>query len=296
MKRAILRGAIATVVMVYAVSWYCITYVFASEYNNGQAEPQLAIESELNVEFYPEMPDIPLMPELPIMPDEPMIETGGYLLPQAPENPQVVNNYVTLDRVNLRQAPAMDAPVYITLNRKTQVSGRMVDNPVPGWTAVSYNGMDGFIKSEYIGSVEQYESLNIKNVELIPWSQAKGIFQTGVPAEVVDVRTGAVYYVKSFSNGLHADVEPVTVEDTNILKRTFGNVWSWDVRPVWVTINGVTMAGSINGMPHGGGVNGSNGMNGQICIHFQGSTTHNGNASFARLHQNGVVEAYNASR
>jgi len=55
------------------------------------------------------------------------------------------------------------------------------------------------------------------------------------------------------------------------------------------------MAASINGMPHGGGVISDNGMDGQVCIHFQGSSTHNGNTKFAQLHQQVALEAYDLS-
>jgi hypothetical protein len=101
---------------------------------------------------------------------------------------------------------------------------------------------------------------------------------------VFDVRTGLTYNVKSFSNGLHADVEPITANDTAIMLKTYGGAWKWNPRPVWVTVNGRTIAVSINGMPHGGDTNPNNNMNGQICIHFRGSTTHNGNQSFAKQH------------
>ncbi|MDR3121680.1 MAG: peptidoglycan-binding protein [Clostridiales bacterium] len=133
-------------------------------------------------------------------------------------------------------------------------------------------------------------------VELLDWSAAKNIFTIGVAASVYDVRTGIIYHVKSFSNGAHADVEPVTKDDTFLLLQTYGGKWSWDPRPVWVTINGHTIAASINGMPHGGGVNSANDMDGQICIHFKGSSTHNNNKAFSQLHQDAVIEAWNAAR
>jgi peptidoglycan hydrolase-like protein with peptidoglycan-binding domain len=133
-------------------------------------------------------------------------------------------------------------------------------------------------------------------VEYLEWSKVRGIFSIGAKAEVYDVRSGITYYVKSFSNGKHADVEPITTDDTALLKKTFGGVWQWSPRPVWVTVNGRKLAGSINGMPHGGGVNNSNGMSGQVCIHFKGSSTHNGNAAFGQLHQTAALEAWNAAQ
>jgi hypothetical protein len=133
-------------------------------------------------------------------------------------------------------------------------------------------------------------------VELVEWTEVKKIFDIGKDTRIYDVRSGAVYYVRGFSNGNHADVEPITTDDTDIMKNTFGGVWSWTPRPVWVTINGRTIAGSINGMPHGGGVNNSNGMEGQICLHFRGSSAHNGNDAYTQLHQDVVTEAWNAAK
>lgn len=144
-----------------------------------------------------------------------------------------------------------------------------------------------------LSSVTYVETSYGSIVELLDWADAKPVFKTGEPAQVIDVRTKASYWVKSFSNGKHADVEPVTANDTAALLGTYGGRWSWETRPVVVIIGGRKLAASINGMPHGGGVNDSNNMNGQICIHFQGSRTHNGNRSHENDHQNCVMEAFN---
>ena len=202
--------------------------------------------------------------------------------------------YRTTGRVNFRYGPSTDAGVIRVLDAGTSVT---VSNYDPdGWSAVSHNGTDGYIKSEYLAEAASYGSVSPADVELTPWSEAKSIMTTYTPAMVTDVRTGSVYWIQSFSNGSHADVEPLTKADTEIMYNTFGRKWSWAVRPVWVTINGHTMDASINGMPHGGGVIADNGMDGQICLHFKGSNVHNGNASFARTHQNGVMEAWNTAQ
>lgn len=194
----------------------------------------------------------------------------------------------TIDTVNFRTGPSTDSEVITTLSRGAEVFIMEYDE----WSAVMVNDATGYINSEFLGTAEEYEASKPPEVELLTWSDTKGIFTIGVDALVYDIRTGMEYYVRSFSNGRHADVEPVTKEDTAIMYATYGNRWAWDPRPVWVTINGRTIAASINGMPHGGGVNPSNGMNGQICIHFKGSTTHNGNRSFERDHQNAIDEAW----
>ncbi|MCL2167293.1 MAG: hypothetical protein FWH49_08420 [Clostridiales bacterium] len=129
---------------------------------------------------------------------------------------------------------------------------------------------------------------------LLPWEEVKVLFERYVPVQVIDVRTGETYQIQSFSNGKHADVEPLTKADTDILYRTFNSKWAWETRPVWVILGDLTIAASINGMPHGGGTIADNGMNGQICLHFLGSQTHNGNTRFEKRHQDDVLAAWYA--
>ena len=112
---------------------------------------------------------------------------------------------------------------------------------------------------------------------------------------VVDVRTGITMKMKRMGGTYHADVEPATKNDTALLKKAYGGKWSWARRPVWVIVNGKAYAGSINGMPHGSDTLPSNGMDGQVCIHFLGSKTHGGKVVDPE-HQNCVQEAYNKGK
>ncbi len=247
--------------------------------------------------------------------------------------------YVTLDRVNYRVSPSLDADIIMILEPGEPVTVEQVENSE--WALVVYQNYRGYMNLDYIGKrdsaatketqkedqtyqksqqenvkdapviddetqglepdttsqdqpVIKEEAGNASSVEMLSWGEAKELFTTGMDVEVIDVRTGTVYYVRSFSNGNHADVEPITSDDTAALLATYGGRWDWDTRPVWVTLHGRKIAASISGMPHGGGINNNNGMNGQICIHFKGSTTHNGNRAHERDHQASVQEAYNA--
>ena len=130
---------------------------------------------------------------------------------------------------------------------------------------------------------------------LLEWSYMRNNLPRNTPIMITDVRTGLTYWVQSFSHGNHADVFPVSAEDTEILRRTFGGRWSWDTRPIWVHYGGRKVAASINGMPHGGTTNRHNNMAGHICIHFRGSRTHSGSFTHERDHQNSVMEAYRAN-
>ena len=91
---------------------------------------------------------------------------------------------------------------------------------------------------------------------------------------VRDVYTGKTYKMTRVGGSNHADVEPATKADCDIFKSTYGGSWSWDRRPVIVSIGGTWVAASINGMPHGYETISGNGMTNQVCIHFLNSRTH----------------------
>jgi len=204
----------------------------------------------------------------------------------APEPAPSPVKWFALANLNIRSGPNTDSEILALAKLGTELN--ITEYAEDGWSKIIYNEHEGFVSSQFIGTQEQLENStrpSRSNVEFTHWDEARNIFAVGLTAKVYDIHTGISYNVRSFSNGRHADVETVTQEDTALMKRTFGGVWSWAVRPVWVTVNGRTMAASINGMPHGGGTISNNGMNGQVCIHFRGSSTHNGNASFTRLHQ-----------
>ena len=55
----------------------------------------------------------------------------------------------------------------------------------------------------------------------------------------------------------------------------YGGEWSWKRHAIYVTLeNGVSLAGSMNGMPHGSGSISDNNFDGHFCVHFLNSRTH----------------------
>ena len=128
-------------------------------------------------------------------------------------------------------------------------------------------------------------------VQLTPWSEAQDIFSEGTVALITDVKTGIQWHEERFGGWYHADSEPVSAEDTANMKEAYGGEWSWDRRAVWVTIDGVTMAASINGMPHKSSPIEGNNFPGHHCIHFYKSKVHETSAECPR-HQAMVQYAY----
>lgn len=208
---------------------------------------------------------------------------------------EINTTFITTARLNLRVAPSTEEDRITTVNAGTIVE--VLDFRDGIWLYVDYNGTTGYMYAEflreYIEADEPTEAA-AGQVEMLEWSVVRNILPKNTPVTAIDVRTGRRFQFVSFSHGRHADIIPATREDTEILRQIFGG-WTWNPRPVVILIGERTIAASINGMPHGGTPNPNNGMNGHICMHFVGSSTHNGNRSHERDHQNAVREAFNTA-
>ena len=121
-------------------------------------------------------------------------------------------------------------------------------------------------------------------------SGIQSIFARGTTAVITDVATGLAWREQRRGGTNHADVQPLTAADTAVLKKAYGGTWSWNRRAIFVTINGVNYAASMNGMPHGGGSISGNNFNGHHCIHFTNSRTHGSN-KVCSLHQSAIKKA-----
>ena len=121
------------------------------------------------------------------------------------------------------------------------------------------------------------------------------MFEKGDVVTIFVVKTGKSFQVQRYSGHNHADVEPLTAEDTAIMKSIYGS-WSWERRAIWVTVHGTTYAASMNGMPHASDearVSG-NDFNGHFCVHFKNSYGH-GSAAEDTAHQQMIADAYSSS-
>ncbi|MBR1820765.1 MAG: hypothetical protein IJ769_03995 [Clostridia bacterium] len=116
------------------------------------------------------------------------------------------------------------------------------------------------------------------------------IFARGTVAQITDVETGISWREKRFGGINHADCQPLTAADTAALKYVYGGVWSWDRRAIFVTIDGVNYAASMNGMPHGGQSITDNDFEGHHCIHFTNSRLHVNNKVDSK-HQAAIKKA-----
>ncbi len=119
-------------------------------------------------------------------------------------------------------------------------------------------------------------------------------FKRGETALVTDVKTGISFTIARYGGSNHLDAEPLTPADSEKYFQCFNYVHTWTARPIHITINGVTYAAAMNGMPHGGERITSNNFNGQFCIHFLNSRTHGGNQVNQDM-QKQIMVAYNTT-
>jgi hypothetical protein len=145
------------------------------------------------------------------------------------------------------------------------------------------------------------------------FKEVRGIWDRGMNATVTDVDTGLSFNVKRTYGTNHADVEPLTRADTNMIKKIWGG-FSWERRAVVVKVGRYVLPGSMTAVPHAGldskpadiivsnrsdnygtGYNldsvKNNGASGVMDIHFKNSRTHSTNV-VQKIHQDMIKKAY----
>lgn len=115
---------------------------------------------------------------------------------------------------------------------------------------------------------------------LQPWDVMDRMFPKKDRFIVKDLETGLSFRVQRRAGSSHADVQPLTKGDTEIMFRIYDGRWSWKRRAILIGheddgVNGQRwMAASMHGMPHGGDGIPDNDFAGHFCIHAKDSRTH----------------------
>jgi len=106
------------------------------------------------------------------------------------------------------------------------------------------------------------------------WTEAQYVVPIGKVFKVRDFYTGKEWNMKRTIGANHADSEPLTRYDANIMKEVWGGSYSWDTRPVLIIVDGRKIAASASSMPHNIEYIYDNGVTGHMDIHFANSTRH----------------------
>jgi LysM repeat protein len=124
-------------------------------------------------------------------------------------------------------------------------------------------------------SVPVYEEPDDTYGELIEWKYINDMFPMGSNVTLQDFETGRKFRIHHLFGQNHADCEPLTADDSAIMKDIFGGEWSWDRRAAIIWLDGQPVACSMAGMPHGTSQDiYGNDFDGHFCIHFLHSRTH----------------------
>ena len=115
-------------------------------------------------------------------------------------------------------------------------------------------------------------------IQLLHWYNDIKPYLSGQPiVQIYDPASKLTWNIKIFSKGQHADGEPPTLQDTQIMDKAFGNQFTWNEKPVFVKLpSGVWCIASMHDRPHeadmispsinGFEIPGVSG--GHLCIHF----------------------------
>ncbi|MDQ8736974.1 hypothetical protein [Paenibacillus sp. LHD-38] len=178
-----------------------------------------------------------------------------------------------------KQAPASAAEVdvfsdiYITLLSpeatyfRLERSGQLWDETkmertiLPTKMAEKLIGLAEAVRSQHYG-------------KLLSWQQSTQILPNKSIFSVTELETGLTFNVQRRAGSDHADVQPLTKDDSRIMKQIYNGRWSWKRKAVLIHSGDAWIAASMNGMPHGGDGIPENGFSGHFCIHFYLSSTH----------------------
>ncbi len=108
------------------------------------------------------------------------------------------------------------------------------------------------------------------DVKLLHWyDTVKPSLRSGQNILVFDPASKRSWTLRVFSLGHHADSEPLTLRDTQIMNVAFGNKTTWTPKPVYVKLpDGRWTVASTHNTPHLTGPILGNGFDGHLCVHF----------------------------
>lgn len=111
------------------------------------------------------------------------------------------------------------------------------------------------------------------DIQLLNWNSINEMLPRYSKFTIIDMESGKQFNVQRRAGSQHADVQPLTIKDTMIMKEIYEGKWSWRRRAILIMLDDQWFAASMHGMPHGAGAL-NNGFPGHFCVHFLGSTTH----------------------
>lgn len=173
------------------------------------------------------------------------------------------------------------------------IAGKSTLSKVYGGSAVSGNESSATASSGGSGSTGSVPAASL--VQNANWySSIRSKYKAGTTVTIYDFSTGLSWKCRFQSMGAHADSEPVTSSDTEIMYRAFGNKNTWNPKAVWVTMpDGKVFIASMHNVPHLSGPIKDNNFDGHLCIHFPRSMSDaEATGPYAVSHQQAIIAGW----
>ena len=121
----------------------------------------------------------------------------------------------------------------------------------------------------YLPASAGYSIAAPAGVQLLHWNNdVKSALSGASSVTAYDPATGLSWKLSIMSRGRHLDVQPSTLQDTMIQRKSFVTT-SWDIHPVYILLpDGRWTLATMHDYPHGSNTIMNNGFGGQNCVHF----------------------------
>ncbi len=116
-----------------------------------------------------------------------------------------------------------------------------------------------------------------KTGSILPWETVKNLLVPGKGYSITDCYTGTTFMLIYTGGNNHAEMEPGSESAAADFKTICGSEYNYLKRPVVILLDGKEIAASIQCWPHGEDAIADNGMEGHVCVFFDGSVSNVGN-------------------
>lgn len=159
------------------------------------------------------------------------------------------------------------------------------------FTKTQWQQINDNLETETTSTVYQPQTFSA----LLDWNNSVNtMFTPFENTRIFDITTKKIFTVQRTGGVGHADIEPLTIADTQIFNEITKTAKSQRL-PVLVELKGVWVSASLATKPHGYSLITDNGFSGHLCLHFFGSKTHTTHKT-DYLHQKTVKTAHKLSR
>ena len=152
---------------------------------------------------------------------------------------------------------------------------------------------------EYPGAGALASPPTASQVAFANWDrEIKPRYTAGQLVTVYDYNARLAWQLRLYALGAHADAEPLSAKDTEIMYRAFGLKNTWTPRPVWAIMpDGKVYMASIHNMPHLTYSIKDNNFDGHLCLHFpRDMADAQAVGSYAVTHQNCILAGWQATQ